>query len=320
MKFPTLTVIIASYGRPGALHELLEGLLRQSPSPDEIIAVNQQPDPLDPFTARLRVLASDSRIRLLEPAYANAQRARNLAISEARGDILILLDDDVRIPPDFVEKHLRNYENDPSLDGVAGQVLEPGQEPTDQLPPSFHWPHNGWMFFPLNFAKRSATINWPSCNASIRRELAIKVGGFDEQFVRTWWDDTDFSWRLHKAGAKIVYDPAATLVHLRIASGGKRPAGSNAHVWYDTEAWGTLFYFWRKNFGLLKVWRHVRWWIRAMICRKALLVRPHWLLVNLLHLGSGYRWASKRLHEGPIYINSPRSQVKADDKASRVGV
>jgi len=63
------------------------------------------------------------------------------------------------------------------------------------------------MFFPLNFSERRPTINWPSCNASVRRELARKVGGFDEHFARNACDDTEFSWRLHLAGARIVFDP-----------------------------------------------------------------------------------------------------------------
>src|SRR5262249_917971 len=83
----------------------------------------------------------------------------------------------------------------------------------------YYWPYNGWMFLPLNFGERRPAINWPSCNGSVRRELALSIGGFDEQFTRTWYDDADFSWRLHKAGAKIVYDPCASLVHLKGPSG-----------------------------------------------------------------------------------------------------
>jgi GT2 family glycosyltransferase len=158
------------------------------------------------------------------------------------------------------------------------------------------------MFFPLNFSRRAPTSNWPSCNASIRRELAIRVGGFDEQFVRTWWDDADFSCRLRQCGARIVFDPTASLVHLKVPSGGKRPSGNSRFVWADAEYWGVLFYFWRKNFGLFRVWRHVWWYVRHLICRRALVRRPHWLAVNICYLFAGLRWSSKRLAEGPIQL------------------
>jgi GT2 family glycosyltransferase len=222
---------------------------------------------------------------------------------EAVGDILIFVDDDVRIPPNFIEKHLQNYLEDPELHGVAGQTLQEGQVPTDVLPEKFYWPHVGWMFLPLHYAKRARVINWPSCNGSIRREVALAVGGFDEQFVRTWWDDSDFSWRLYQWGAKIVFDPSASLVHLLVTNGGNRPHGQGELVRLDAEYWATLLYFWRKNFGLLRVWRHLWWWLSHRIFCTRLLVRPYWLLVSFRCLLKGYLLASRQLKKGPIYIS-----------------
>jgi GT2 family glycosyltransferase len=299
----TVSVVIATYNRFEALHQTLRDLAAQQRPADEVLVIDQSQDaegrPL-PCADRLPPVPG---LRYAHQPVPNAQAARNRGIREARGDILLFVDDDVRLPPDFVACHLRNYEQDPGLDAVAGQTLDVGQAPTTELTPSCHWPHLGWMFFPLNFAERQPTVNWPSCNASVRRELALRVGGFDEQFVRTYFDDTDFSWRLHQAGARVVFDPTASAVHLKVPSGGKRPAGLNALVLADTENWGTRFYFWRKNFGLLRSWRHVALYLRGLICRKVLLVRPHWLAVAVWHLVAGYCWASRRLRQGPLCLD-----------------
>jgi GT2 family glycosyltransferase len=297
-----VSVLIATYNRPEALRATLADLGAQTRPPDEVIVVDQSQDeqgrPLDQ-RGQLPTLAG---LRYLRHSPPNAQRARNRAIREARGDLLILVDDDVRMPPNFIANHLASYEKDPGLDGVSGQVLEPGKQPTGELPRPFHWPHNGWMFLPLHYDRACPAINWPSCNGSVRRAAALAVGGFDEQFVRTWNDDSDFSWRLHQAGCRVVFDPAATLVHLKVPSGGKRPGGRDRYVIADTEFWGTLFYFWRKNFGLRRVWRHFAFYVRGLICRKVLLVRPHLLAVAAYHCAAGYWWASRRLREGPIYL------------------
>jgi GT2 family glycosyltransferase len=306
-----VSVLIATYNRPAALRQTVADLAAQTRPPDEIIVVDQSHDeqgrPLDQRD-RLPALAC---LRYLRQSPPNAQRARNRAIREARGDILVLVDDDVRVPPDFLAAHLRSYE-DAAIDGVAGQVLEPGQAPTAVLPREFGWPHNGWMFLPLHYALPCEAINWPSCNGSVRRRAALAVGGFDEQFVRTWNDDSDFSWRLHRAGFRVVFNPAATLVHLKVPSGGRRPGGPNRYVLADTEFWGTLFYFWRKNFGLHRVWRHFASYLRRLVCRKVLLVRPHLLAVAVYHCAAGYFWASRRLREGPIYLrDEPTSALEA---------
>lgn len=299
---PTISVLIPTLNRPEALRQTLQDLGNQTRRPDEIIVIDQSRDEQGILLDQAPALTQIVPLHYLQQAEANAQKARNRAICEAKSDVLLLLDDDVRLGPSFIEAHLRNYEADPTLDGVVGQVLLVGQQPTTQLPPAYDWPGNGWMFFPLNFAERRPTINWPSCNASIRRELARKVGGFDEHFARNACDDTEFSWRLHLAGARIVFDPVPSVLHLQVPSGGQRPSGVNQFVWGDTNYWGVLFYFWRKCFGVHVVWRHIWWYIRHLIFRKAVLLRPHWFVVNCYHMIAGFRWAGERLRQGPRYL------------------
>lgn len=304
LKPLTISVIIPTLNRPEALLQTLEDLNEQTRPPDEIIVVDQSRDEAGHLLDQEPALRKFLRVRYLQQAEPNAQMARNRAICEARGEILLLLDDDLRLGRTFVEDHLRNYEADPTLDGVAGQVLLVGQKPTRELPPAYYWPGNGWMFFPMNFADRRPTVNWPSCNASIRREVALKVGGFDEHFERNTFDDTEFSWRLQQYGARLIYDPAPSVVHLRVPSGGRRPRGRGPYLWADSEAWGVFFYFWRKCFGVRRVWRHVWWHVRHLIFRKAVLLRPHWFAINCYHLLAGYRWASRRLRQGPRHLKT----------------
>ncbi len=298
----TLSVIVPSLGRAEALCDCVGDLLAQRTRPLEILVIHQQPDEASPSTRRLREWRCENAIRLFEPDFANAQRARNLGIREARGEILLLLDDDVRLGPDLVERHLSNYLADPSLDGVVGQVLLPGQESTLDLPSNCNWPHLGWQFFPLNYARRTPLQNWPSTNSSIRRRMAIEIGGFDEQFERTWLDDTDFSCRLAARGARLVFDPRASVTHLKVPRGGQRHTSRPA-LWMDCEGWATYFYFWRKNFGMWKARRAFWWQIRYLVLRKAVLIRPRWLIKNLRHMIQGYRLATAKLRQGPMYLS-----------------
>lgn len=277
----TVSVIIPTYNRPESLRQALTGLAAQTRPPDEILVVDQSRGADGRPLNQAAAVGRFPRVRYFYQEEPNAQTARNRAIREATGDVLILLDDDVRVGETFVENHLLNYEEDPSLDGVSGQVLSPGEAPTAELPATFSWRPTGWMWLPLNYAMRTPVINWPSCNGSVRAAVARAVGGFDEQFARTYWDDCDFSWRLHLAGARIVFDPRASLVHLKEPAGGKRPQGAGEYLFADEEYWGTLFYFWRKHFGLWPVRRHVWWFVRRLICRRQLVGRPRWLAANL---------------------------------------
>lgn len=302
MDSPSLGVIIPSFGREEALLNNVSDLLLQTIPPNEILVILQKPNQGIKAVDDLRALSlKHPHFKLHEVDFANAQKARNLGIKSAQSDILLILDDDLRIPSNLVAAHLKNFRDDPQIDGVVGQVLENGQNPTDELPASYSWPWLGWQNLPLNFSRRTITHNWPSTNSSIKRHLAIKAGGFDEQFDRTWLDDSDFSVRLIHEGANLIFDPQATVLHLKVPTGGKRPE-SSIHMILNDEGWGVHFYFWRKNYGLWKS-RYPLWAaIRYYLLRKWLLLRPKWFLRNWIEFFKGWKIASLKLREGPVYL------------------
>ena len=131
--------------------------------------------------------------------------------------------------------------------------------------------------------------------------MAQAIGGFDEHFTRTLFDDTDFSKRLADAGAKIVFDPEATAVHRKVASGGRRPGKLDDYVSADAESWAVQIYFWRKNFSL---WEG-RWQLgrlfRGVFLRRDFLRHPASLLVAAREMVRGWKIAGRRLDEGPRY-------------------
>lgn len=308
------SVIIATCNRPDPLRQTLEDLAAQTRPAREIIVVDQSRDaegnPLDQSAA----LAHIPGLRYIHQREQNAQTARNRAIAEAQSEVLVLVDDDMRLPPGFLAAHLANYENDPQIDAVAGQVLKPRERPTNVLPREMKRRPEGWMYMPLHFAERRETVNWPSCNASVRRHVAIAAGGFDAQFTRTLFDDTDFAWRLHKVGARVVFDPLATAVHLKVPSGGKRPGAKDKLVLADADYWATVFYFWRKSFGMFGARRLFAKYVRGVFCRKVFFKRPDAFAVAVAECLKGWRIASQKLREGPRHGWDASGTLKKKDR------
>jgi GT2 family glycosyltransferase len=65
-------------------------------------------------------------------------------------------------------------------------------------------------------------------NHSIRRSLAVQVGGYDEHFeASALFEETDFAFRAFAKGARFVYDPEAWLEHLKVPYGGCRIPGND---------------------------------------------------------------------------------------------
>lgn len=223
MDRPILTIVIPSIGRIDCLTTALADLAKLEDVAECLVILQDHPS-----MAEIRVLADafPRSLKIFCSRYRNASLARNIGLREARGDIVLFLDDDIRVhDPLFLKKHLRNFE-DESVPGVYGQVLEVGQTSVSQPDPSKIETDWGWLLLPPNYARRCRTRNGASGNLSVRREWAIAVGGMDAWFERgARREETEFSLRYTKAHGQLVFDPEASLTHLSASSGGSRSWG-----------------------------------------------------------------------------------------------
>jgi GT2 family glycosyltransferase len=210
-----------------------------------------------------------------------AQAARNKAAQETEADILLFIDDDVDPDPGLVEAHLENY-RDPSIHAVAGFYLEPGETETSLAKDGIWWrPLTKVERYPASYTQRVDSALWPSCNGSIRREVFLKLGGFDENYRYTLLDDTDLAVRMQRAGYRCVHDPKARLFHRKAPTGGNRPAKPGDRVIASREKWYTWTYFFLVNYGALGV-PELIWRIRRNIFRKAYFKNLYLLKISCL--------------------------------------
>ena len=212
----SVTVIIASYDRPDALKETVDGVLLDLRDSDEIIIVDQAP------TVDLSNCWSDPRVHYIVRAFPNADRARNAGVLVARGDICLFLDDDVIVETGLVDAHRTAYA-DMQIGAVAGHINEIGE--TDvEADPRMKDLESGWRYIHFNHRERCEVMHVRTCNASFRARLVKELGGFDP-YHRMWRDDSDLAFRIRRAGYRIVFEPTASLVHLSSARGGMRAIG-----------------------------------------------------------------------------------------------
>jgi GT2 family glycosyltransferase len=292
-----VSVVVVTYNREESLCTTLNCLVNQQPAPREILVVDQSQQHDTVTQAFLDQLRERGQITYLYQAEPNAQKARNTAIREASGSVVLFVDDDISAGPGLVGKHWQNYIADRELAAVCGYYTEPGESPLDVLPADCHNELTGWIYFPHCYTSRIPCYSLATCNGSIRREVAIRVGGFDENYTYTHLDDTDFSARLKQLGVKAIHDPEAQLVHLKEVCGGKRPGGLNQYVLADSNRWYIWCYFFWMNFrwqGRTEILRR----LRRCVFRRVNIVRPWYLLLALGHLVAGGTRALKAISNG----------------------
>jgi GT2 family glycosyltransferase len=226
---PLISVIIPTYGREEPLRNTLKDVLQQDYPALEVLVVDQTPTHEPETLADLEQLAASGKIQWFQVDWASLPGARNYAVRRAVGEIILFIDDDVELPPQYLQMHARNYQR-PEVGAVAGRVFDrmkladSGNKLTiEDLPPEAMDPGIAWYHIDLvHTVKPQRVISARGCNMSFRREIFTKHGlWFDERFkgsaVR---EESDFCLRLRKTGYQIWYDPEAHLVHLGEETGG----------------------------------------------------------------------------------------------------
>ena len=231
-----VSVVLPTYRREELLCAALEDVLAFKYPDLEIIVVDQTPEHAPGTRAFLDAVAD--RVRLIRQPRPHVVTALNAGVAAARGEIVLFLDDDVRIAdPDFVRAHAQNYA-DPAIGGVAGRVVDAATRAESRWDPRSGDPVFGFFHTSWNHRTRARVYTAPGSNMSFRRELLLRLGGFDERFVgNAFRFENDFVLRVHRAGYAIVFDPAPEVVHFYGSPGGaenrhllgRDPA---SHAWY----------------------------------------------------------------------------------------
>jgi glycosyltransferase involved in cell wall biosynthesis len=222
----TVTVAIPTLGREEVLIETIREVLSQSRLPDEILIVDQTPEHSPATVSFLAAAENAGTLRWLRQSQASLTKARNRALSEASSAVVLFLDDDVRLPSGFLQAHLRHYES-ATIALVAAPIFSPRQ-----IEAGLH--ESVGRAAPRIISEISAVQECVrGCNHSVRLAAAIQNGGYDQQFVGpSCGEEVDFALRLYKCGARLLYDPAAWLVHLTAPMGGCRiPGNSSWNEW-----------------------------------------------------------------------------------------
>jgi GT2 family glycosyltransferase len=231
-----LTIAIPTYNRGTILVDTIARLLALDPPASEIVIADQTREHPPDVAARLAAWHAEGAIRHLRLPEPSIPHAMNVALYEARHELVLFLDDDLIPEPALVGEHLRAH-RDPTIWAVAGQVLQPGEEPV----------HVGTQTDSLQFRFNSDTgaflTNVMAGNLSVRRARALAIGGFDENYIGAAYRfESDFAFRIAAAGGRIWFEPRACIHHLKLATGGLRAFGDHRSTISPAHAAGDYYF------------------------------------------------------------------------------
>lgn len=219
MTTPELSVVVPTYQREGLLRQCIESLEVQTDAPDfEVIAVD---DGSSDNTAIVLAELAATRPWLhwaCQPANRGPAAARNRALAEATGRLVLFVDDDIVAAPTLLRTHvdLHATAGDEML-AILGRV---DWHPALEVTPFMRWLDHSGLQFAYDTWLREGPVPTPAAafytaNLSMSRSQVVAVGGFDERFPFPAYEDLELATRLTARGLRMEYRPAALAYHRR---------------------------------------------------------------------------------------------------------
>jgi GT2 family glycosyltransferase len=204
---PRASIVVPTYDRRDSVLRLL-GALREQTAPTgdfEVIVVIDGSE--DGTREAIAGFSAPFRTTVVWQPNEGRAAACNEGIRRARGELLIILDDDMAPASDFVAAHLRAHARGERI-GVLGAVPIHADRTS---PPVVRYVAAKFNEH-LERLAGGAEIRFRSFysgNFSIRRTLLEEVGPYDESFRIYGNEDTELSLRLLDAGIELRYDADA---------------------------------------------------------------------------------------------------------------
>lgn len=197
-----ISVVISTFNRLALLQELLDALGKQTLPPERFEVVVVDDGSAEPVAPALAARDDPFSLRVVTQANQGAAAARHAGVMTAEGDVVVITDDDMLVPADFLEEHLKAHEAGHTL--VLGQIAPddaPGEKPLFER---FHFEQLA-RFVRRFEGQPTAVRGVMVCtgNVSFRREEYLAVGGFDTSLGRS--EDRELGLRLQKAGARLYF-------------------------------------------------------------------------------------------------------------------
>ena len=201
----TMQTLLSLSGNSGVSFETI---LIDNASQDEVRQIERR-------VAGLRLIRNESNLGFLQ--------ASNQGIAASRGRYVLLLNNDVYLPPNALARAVQRMDGDASIGALGGKVVRThGQlqeagcvlfsdgssagygRDRDPFEPEFDFPRD------VDFVSGLFLM--------MPRKLMLDLGALDVAFAPAYYEDTDLCVRVWKSGRRVVYDPSVVIVHLEYGS------------------------------------------------------------------------------------------------------
>lgn len=150
----------------------------------------------------------------------------NRGAEEAGSDYLLFLNDDTLPLPGWLPPLMRLFRDESDVGAVGGMLVYPDgrlQEAGAMIFSDGSGANIGRGDYDLEAPAYNFVREVDYCSGALlatRRALFRELGGFDTHYAPAYYEDTDYCFRVHEKGYRVVYQPESCVIHLEGATSG----------------------------------------------------------------------------------------------------
>lgn len=207
----SVSVIIPCYNAESIILRTLEALDGQSVRNFEVILVDDGSKDETVKVAK-SFKPKNFKLAVLAEKHAGPAAQRNRGAEKAKGELLLFTDSDCVPDRNWVEEMVKPF-SDKNIVGVSGTYRTLNN---DKMIARFE----GYEIEKRHakMAKKKYVDFIGSFSAGYRKNIFKKFGGFSSDFKRADAEDPELSFKIAKAGYKMVFNPKAVVAHPHVST------------------------------------------------------------------------------------------------------
>lgn len=258
-----LSIIIVNYKTYELTRNAIKSVIETVNSSYELIVVDN--DSQDKSYEKLKAESINGigtkNIKIIaNPTNQGFAKANNIAIKQAKGDHILLLNSDTIVKKDSIDTCLNYIKNNNDIGAIGCKITLPNGELDKAAKRSFPNPKNSFYklfgFSKINKESKNNDYNLDNLDPSgvyevdslvgafmlVRGETINEVGLLDEDYFM-YGEDIDWCYRIKHANWKIVYYGKAEIIHYK-GSSSKKQKSKLIYEFYKS-----MYLFYRKHYS-----------------------------------------------------------------------
>lgn len=218
---PVISILLVLFNKAEYTYQCLETIIANADVPYEIIIIdNASSDKTSKLLERIEnatIIKNDDNVGFLKACNQGAQYVR--------GQWLLLLNNDTQILPGLLSTLLNTTNSINKCGAVGGKLIFPNG--TLQEAGSIIWQDGSCLGYGRGEDPEKPEYSYLKevdyCSGAclmVDASLFKELGGFDETYAPAYYEETDLCMQIRQAGYKVIFQPAAKLIHYEFGSSG----------------------------------------------------------------------------------------------------